>query len=118
MGALSASDDAFLIVVRFVPIAFIVAGVLVVVWLAGQRLPHEIEPDVLAALSETEALPTVTIRQRPPLAYQEVDLRMLEGILNQLCTRGLAVRWYEARDTQQQAVYRRIGSAPVDGGVK
>jgi hypothetical protein len=118
MGPASASDDAFLIIVRFVPIIFVVAGVLVVIWLSGQRLPHELEPDVLAALSETEALPTKTIRQRPPLSYQNVDLGMLEGVLNQLCTSGLAVRWYESIDSGRQAVYRRVGSAPVDGGVR
>jgi hypothetical protein len=104
------SDDLFLVMVRFVPILFVVAGVIVVVWLSSQRLPHELEPDVLAALSDTEALPTLEIRARPPLAYQDVDLRMLEHVLDQLCTSGLAVRWYEAIGAERKPVYRRIRS--------
>jgi hypothetical protein len=118
MGAASASDDAFLSVVRYMPIVFIFAGVMVVVWLSGQRLPQELEPDVLAALSETEALPTLAIRHRPPLAYQNVDLRMLERVLNQLCASGLVVRWYESADSERRAVYRRVGSGPKGGGVR
>jgi len=118
MGAASATDDAFLSVVRFLPIVFIFAGVMVVVWLSGQRLPQELEPDVLAALSESEALPTLTIRHRPPLAYQDIDVRVLERVLNQLCTNGLVVRWYESIDSERRAVYRRVGSGPVNGGVR
>jgi hypothetical protein len=103
-----ASDDAFLIVVRFVPILFVVAGVLVVVVLSRERLPADLEPDVLAALSDTEALPCSLIRERPPLAHQEVDLGVLEHILTQLCVSGRAVRWYEMHNAERRAVYRRI----------
>lgn len=118
MAATSAGDDPFLILVRFAPIAFVVAGVLVVVWLSQQRLPNELQPDVLEAMSETEALPPLTIRQRPPLAHQDVDMGVLEQILNQLCTTGLAVRWYEANNDQRMAVYRRVASGPIEGGVR
>ena len=114
-----AGDDAFLSFVRYAPIAFVVAGVLVIIWFSRQRLPHELEPDVLAALSETEALSAMTIRQRPPLAYQDVDLRMLERVLEQLCMSGQAVRWYIAEEaTERRPVYRRVRSDPLDGGVR
>jgi hypothetical protein len=108
------SDDAFLTAVRYAPILFAVAGVLVVVWHSRQRLPDELLPDVLAALSETEALPPASIRQRAPLAHQNVDLRTLETVLEDLCTTGRAVRWYQAVDEPgrnwRQVVYRRIKS--------
>ena len=106
------SDAAFLMWVRYVPILFVVAGVLVVVWLSGQRLPYELQPDVLAALSETEALPPRAIRDREPLAHQNVDLRTLETVLERLCIDGLAVRWFEDFGTERHAVYRRIRSVP------
>ena len=106
-------DDAFLVFVRYAPIAFVVAGVLVVVWHSRQRLPHELEPDVLAALSDSEALTPTSIRERPPLAHQDIDLRMLEHVLDELCTSGRVVRWYERVDSERRVVYRRIKS---DGG--
>ena len=103
------SGDPFLLIVRFAPILFVVAGIVVVVWLSQQRLPHELEPDVLAAMSDTEALSSLKIRERPPLAHQDVDMSMLEHVLNELCTTGLAVRWYEQIDADRRAaVYRRI----------
>src|SRR5919201_2619977 len=88
-------DDPFLVALRFAPLLFVLAGVLVVVWLSRERLPYEREPDVLAALSETEALSPDSIRQRPPLAHQDVDVRLLLQVLDRLCCDGLAVRWYE-----------------------
>jgi hypothetical protein len=115
------SDDAFLVVVRYVPILFAIAGVLVVMWLSNQRLPHELQPDVLAALSDTEALPPSTIKERPPLAHQDVNLRTLEAVLELLCRNGLVVRWYTVVEVpgpggtarnERQAVYRRIRSVP------
>jgi hypothetical protein len=106
------NDDTFLILVRFAPIVFAVVGVLVVAWYSRQRLPDELRPDVLAALSETEALSPASIRQRPPLADQDLDLRTLETVLEDLCTTGRAVRWYEPVDipghSGRQVVYRRI----------
>jgi hypothetical protein len=119
MGGMG-SDDPFLAVVRYFPILFVIGGVLVVIWLSGQRLPHELQPDVLEALSETEALPPSTIAQREPLAHQDVDLRLLETVLDGLCNTGQAVRWFEvvdrpgsAADSHRQVVYRRISRSSL-----
>ena len=93
------------------PSFFVVFGVGFVVWLARQRLPFELQPDILEALSHTEALPAATIRQRPPLAYQDADIKTLSSVLERMCTDGLVVRWYEdigASGRERQAVYRRV----------
>src|SRR5207249_12225940 len=117
--------DAFLSVVRWAPILFAVVGVLVVIWRSRQRLPDELQPDVLAALSETEALSPSSIRQRPPLDYQDVDLRTLETVLEHLCSTGRAVRWFEdvggpanvdGAPRERQVVYRRIKSVSEKAG--
>ena len=105
-----AGDDAFLAFVRYAPLLFVVAGVFVVFWLAGQRLPSEIQPDVLAALSVNEALTPRVIRERPPLAHQNIDLKLLETVLEHLCAAGQVVRWYETVGSERQVVYRRIGA--------
>ena len=110
------SDDLFLAVVRYAPILFVVAGVLTVWWLSRQQLPGDVQPDVLAALSDTEALPTGSIRQRLPLGVQGVDGETLARVLEALCTDGLAVRWYEDVDVsgarqERQPVYRRVARA-------
>jgi hypothetical protein len=119
------SDDAFLSLVRWAPIFFAVFGVLVVIWHSRQRLPDELRPDVLAALSETEALSPASIRRRPPLDYQDVDLRTLETVLEHLCSTGQAVRWFEVVDgpgnsasgaAVRQVVYRRIKSVAETAG--
>src|ERR1700737_2403415 len=94
------SDDPLLAMLRYVPIVFVIAGVGFVVWLARQRLPFELQPDILAALSDTEALPTSAIRERPPLAYQNVDAKTLVAVLERMCNDGLVVRWYEGADEQ------------------
>jgi hypothetical protein len=112
-------DDPVLTVLRYAPILFVVFGVGFVVWLARQRLPFELQPDILAALSDTEALPASTIRQRPPLAYQDVDIKTLASVLDGLCNDGLVVRWYEVVEVpasgntsqrERQAVYRRVSA--------
>ncbi len=114
-------DDPVLAVLRYAPFLFVIVGIGLVIWLAGYRLPHELQPDVLAALSDTEALPTSTIRQRPPLVYQNVDVKTLAAVLDSLCTDGLVVRWYEVVEVtgssliksspgERQAVYRRVSS--------
>jgi len=106
-------DDPLMAILRYAPIAFVVVGVGFVMWLARQRLPFELQPDILAALSDTEALPTATIRQRPPLAYQNIDSKTLVAVLDGLCNDGLVVRWYEDPDVpgrERQAVYRRVSS--------
>src|SRR5258708_5253451 len=109
-------DDPVLTALRYAPFLFVFVGVGLVMWLSRQRLPYELQPDVLAALSDTEALPTSTIRQRPPLAHQEIDSKTLVEVLERLCNDGLVVRWYEVVDspspsgevqTERQAVYRR-----------
>jgi hypothetical protein len=113
MSGMGMSDDPLLAVLRYAPILFVVLGVGFVVWLARQRLPFELQPDILAALSDTEALPTATIRQRPPLAYQDVDVKTLASVLERLCHDGLVVRWYvdsEAGGRERQAVYRRVSA--------
>ena len=112
MAGMGMTDDPLMAILRYAPIVFVILGVGFVVWLARQRLPFELQPDVLAALSDTEALPTSTIRQRPPLAYQDVDLKTLVGVLERMCNDGLVVRWYEDSDAPgaRQAVYRRVSS--------
>jgi hypothetical protein len=102
-------DDAFLAFVRYAPLLFVLAGVSVVLWLARERLPCEMQPDVLAALSETEALTPRVIRERPPLAHQNIDLKLLEIVLEHLCSAGQVVRWYENIGSERQLVYRRVG---------
>jgi hypothetical protein len=118
MGGMG-SDDPFLSVVRWAPIFFVVVGALVVIWYSRQRLPDDLQPDVLAALSDTEALSASSIRRRPPLEHQDVDPRTLETVLEHLCSTGLAVRWFEAVDgaaSQRQVVYRRVKSATERAG--
>jgi hypothetical protein len=108
------SDDPLLMALRYAPILFVVVGLGLVLWLQRQRLPHEWQPDVLDALSETEALPPTAIRDRPPLAHQDLDLRTLESVLEVLCHTGQAVRWYEEVAATpdgppfRQPVYRRV----------
>ena len=110
MGHMAGTDDVLLVFVRYAPLLFIIAGITVVVWLSRQRLPQDLQPDVLAALSDSEALPAHAIRQRPPLDHQNVDLRALETALEDLRCKGLAVRWFAPDSTGQQrhAVYRRV----------
>src|SRR5437879_2746246 len=112
MAGMGMGDDPLLAVLRYVPILFVVLGVGFVVWLARQRLPFELQPDILAALSDTEALPAQTILERPPLAYQNVDLKTLAAVLERMCNDGLVVRWYEDKESgrERQAVYRRVSA--------
>jgi len=112
MAGMGMGDDPLLAILRYVPIAFVLLGVGFVVWLARQRLPFELQPDILAALSDTEALPAKTILERPPLAYQNVDLKTLATVLERMCNDGLVVRWYEdVAGHERQAVYRRVSAA-------
>jgi hypothetical protein len=111
------SNDLFTAVVRYFPLVFVVGGLLLLAWLARQRSPQDLQPDVLAALSDTEALPPGLIRRRPPLDTQEVDLDTLLRVLEELRCAGLAVRWYEVVPggaAERQAVYRRIRRAAAE----
>ena len=114
MAGMGMSDDPLLAVLRYAPIVFVVFGVGFVVWLARQRLPFELQPEILAALSDTEALPAATIRQRPPLAYQNVDVKTLATVLERMCNDGLVVRWYQedvdGPGHERQVVYRRVSA--------
>ncbi|HEY3059102.1 MAG TPA: hypothetical protein VGL99_09035 [Chloroflexota bacterium] len=116
MGHHIGSDDTFLAFIRFAPLVFIFGGVLVVWWLSRQRAPGELQPDVLAAMSETEALPARTIRQRPPLDRLDIDVDALARVLDELCGAGLAIRWYETVDAERLLVYRRrqLAAATAD----
>jgi DNA-binding IclR family transcriptional regulator len=105
------SDDLFTAVVRYFPLLFVVGGLVLLAWLARQRSAQDLQPDVLAALSDTEALPLWTIRRRPPLDTQDVDPDTLLRILEELRGAGLAVRWYEVVPggaAERQPVYRRV----------
>src|SRR5712692_2524497 len=88
-------DDPVLAMLRYAPFLFVIAGVGLVIWLSRQRLPFELQPDILAALSNTEALPASTIPPPPPLSYQNVDIKTLASVLERMCNDGLVVRWYE-----------------------
>lgn len=106
MGPLS--DDLFLAFVRYCPFAFVFGGIGVVMWLSRQRLPYELQPDLLAALSDTEALPPTAIRSRPPLAQQDVDMQDLVRLLEELRANGQVVRWSVRANGQSETVYRKI----------
>jgi len=113
MGHHVGSDDSFLALVRFAPLLFIFGGVLMVWWLSRQRSPQELTPDVLAAMSETEALPARAIRARPPLDRLDIEVDALIRVLDELCGAGLAVRWYETIEAERLIVYRRLKPVTV-----
>ncbi len=96
-------------VLRYAPFLFIVGGLLTLWWLSRDRSASELQPDVLAALSETEALSAAQLCQRPPLAGQSFDPKVLLNVLDELCGSGRAVRWYVYKgEDQREPVYRRI----------
>lgn len=100
------------------PVILIGLSLLVLGWSSRWlRLPDDLEPLVLAALSDTEALPSWELRKRSPLAERDVDVGMVIYVLERLRAKGLVVRWYEELDmpgpkqTIQRArceVYRRL----------
>jgi len=111
------SDDLFTAVVRYFPLVFVISGLVLLGWLVRQRSPQDLQPDVLAALSDTEALPAPSIRRRPPLDSRDVDLDTLLRVLEELRGAGLAVRWYEVVPggaAERQPVYRRIRRAAAE----
>ncbi|SRR5579884_1246156 len=107
------------------PMAMAGAGLLLVAYsFLWFRLPVELEPEVLAALSETEALPSWEVRQRPPLAERDIDVGTLIHVLEGLCRKGLVVRWYEevempgpkgAARRELSPVYRRVARPAAEG---
>jgi hypothetical protein len=108
MGHQIGSDDSFLAIVRYVPLLFVFGGLMTVWWLSRERSSQDLQPDVLAAMSETEALPVRTIRSRPPLDRLDIEVDALVRVLDELCGAGLAARWYETIDAERLIVYRRI----------
>src|ERR1700731_1503242 len=52
MAGMGIEDDPLLAILRYARIVFVVVGVGFVTWLARQRLPFELQPDILAALSD------------------------------------------------------------------
>jgi hypothetical protein len=95
---------------RYAPLLFVFAGILVVAWMSRQRSPQELRSDVLAALSETELWSAEQVRGR--LTGGEMDADTLQRILEDLRSAGLVVRWYENREgAERQLVYRRVSSA-------
>jgi len=113
MGHHLGSDDSFLTLVRFAPLLFIFGGLMTVWWLSRERSSQELTPDVFAAMSETEALPAQTIRARPPLDRQNIEVEALARVLDELCGAGLAVRWYETIGAERLKVYRRLKPVTV-----
>jgi hypothetical protein len=105
MIAAVGQTDLWLAFMRYAPLLFVIAGILVLAWLTRQRGPVELHNDVLAALSETEVLSALQLRQR---MAQDVDVATLERILDELRTAGLVVRWYETIEAERQLVYRRV----------
>jgi hypothetical protein len=102
-------DHVIGLVLRTFPFVIIGGGMLMVGWLLRTRLASEIETEVLAALSDTEALPVSVIRQRAPLAGLQVDINTLRVALENLCRDGRVVRWYDGDGHgPAQPVYRRI----------
>jgi hypothetical protein len=100
-------DDLFMAIVRYAPFLFVIGGLLVVAWMAKHPSLAELQPHVLAALSETEALSPAQIGER--LTSQRVDADLLRRALDELCGAGLAVRWYtQTEHDGQQPVYRRV----------
>ena len=109
-------DDPLLAVLRLFPFVFAAAGVALVAWMARARLPTDLEQDVLAALSETEALSVTELCRRAPLAGTGADPDTVTVVLVHLCQSGLVVRWYaealrngQTGSQHRQPVYRRVG---------
>src|SRR5215216_4767531 len=77
------------------------------IWHLGRiRTPADVAQDVLAAVSDRDALPIQLICERPPLAGQPLDPRVVRFTLEHLRRNGRLVRSY-SREHEDQAVYRR-----------
>src|SRR6185503_20864807 len=100
-------DDLLLEFASLFPLLLAAVGIGFIFYVNHMRTPAEVEQDVLAAVSEHDALPITMICQRPPLAGQSLDPSLVHFTLEQLRRRGRLVRWY-SREHADQAVYRRI----------
>ncbi len=101
-------------VLRFFPLLFFAFGVGFLGWVRRHPLPGDLQPDVLAATSQTEALPAWSVFERLPAHVHAADVAAVDSALEGLRERGLVVRWYEevalpGGGVQRQAVYRRVG---------
>jgi hypothetical protein len=105
-----AQDDLLLTVATVFPCALAAIGLGFVWWVSRASLPADLEADVLAALSDLEALPVGEICRRPPLAESGVDPATVRFVLEHLRRSGRAVRWYAATDArgQRHPMYRRV----------
>jgi hypothetical protein len=102
--------DVLLTLATAFPFVLIAIG-LGFVWSTSRvRLPADLEADVLAALSDLEALPVSAICRRPPLAESEPDPATVRFVLEHLRRSGRAVRWYADVDSRghRLALYRRV----------
>ncbi len=106
MGLNPGTNDLLLAFMRYAPLLFVFAGILVVAWLSRQRSTQELQTEVLAALSETELLSAKQLRHR--LTSADMDLETITRILDELRSAGLVVRWYETVEAERQLVYRRV----------
>jgi hypothetical protein len=95
-------DDPLLTIAAVFPFVLACVGAGFVWWAAHTRLPADVESEVLAALSNSEALPVLVICRRARVA----DPTTVESALEHLRQTGRAVRWVsrEPRET----VYRRV----------
>jgi|SRR5215831_1423197 hypothetical protein len=100
-------DDLLFFLAAFFPPLLAATGVGFVWHVARMRTPADVEQDVLAAVSERDALPIALICKRPPLAGRPLDPRVVHFTLEQLRREGRLVRWY-SHEHEDQAVYRRI----------
>jgi hypothetical protein len=100
------TNDLLLAFMRYAPLLFVFAGILVVAWLSRQRSAQELQSEVLAALSDTEVMSARALRSR--LSTADCDMATLERILEELRLAGLVVRWYETVEAERELVYRRV----------
>jgi hypothetical protein len=100
-------DDPLFSFAAIFPFLLAVCGLGFIWYSSRLRTPADVEADVLAALSEHDALPLATICRRPPLAGQPLDPDVVHFTLEHLRLKGRAVRW-RAAEHQHQVVYRRI----------
>jgi hypothetical protein len=100
-------DDLLFSFATIFPFLLTLSGLGFIWYSSRMRTPGDVEADVLAALSEHDALPVSLICERPPLAGKALDPDVVHFTLELLRRKGRAVRWY-AHEHQDEVVYRRI----------